>query len=156
MIRLWQGLCVLVPQSGCDEVYMCRYRDRFGVEVGKTSVLVYAGAMTGRKWVVWIAQPVLTPCCHSDKVPHPILKGKKCMKLEPLLKRWKGWFDDCLLHMCRIATLQLCWMMSSSISHICLDQLTVDLFFFKLHSKAAQYAHKRCNYQSCIKLHIYI
>ena len=76
MIRLWQGLCVLVPQSGCDEVYMCRYKDRFGVEVGKTSVLVYAGAMTGRKWVTWIVQPVLTPCCHSGKVPHPILKGK--------------------------------------------------------------------------------
>ena len=29
------------------------------------------------------------------------------------------------------------------------------LFIFKLHSKTAQYAHKYCTYQSCIKLRLY-
>ena len=51
MVRLWQGFCVQTPWLDCDEVYVCRYRDRFGVEVGKTTALIYAGTMTGRKWV---------------------------------------------------------------------------------------------------------
>ena len=146
-------LCVQVPWSACDKVLVYRCHDQIVTRFmcAGTTVRLWWGLYAQVQKSLWSGggqdisaglrwshdrQNVSHLNCTTSSDTLLSLrqsspsnsKGEKCMKLEPLLKRWKGWFDDCLLHMCRIATLQLCWMMFSSISDICLDQFTVDFF----------------------------